>query len=125
MRVYRSDRGGIGIWKLAGVVDRDDALVLLRALEESGERCRGCFILDFENVKHVDYRAFGMLEDGCPDGAHVLLCGLSDYILDIFAFVSRRNIFDVFPDWKRALRYVAVERGKLGPSLAAISAGGK
>lgn len=125
MRVHRSDKGGIGIWKLSGVVDRDDALVLLRALRESEECRRGCFILDFENVKHVDYRAFGVLEEGCPDGACVALCGLSDYILDIFAFVSRRRSFDVFPDWKRALRYIAVERGKLGPSTAALAAGGK
>jgi anti-anti-sigma regulatory factor len=119
MRVYRSDKGGIGIWKLAGVVDRDDALVLLRTLQETETCRRGCFILDFENVVHVDFRAFGVLEDGCPDGACVLLCGLSDYILDIFAFVSRRRIFDVFPDWKKALRYIAAERGKLGPSPAA------
>ncbi len=125
MKVYRSDKGGIGIWKLAGVVERDDALVLLRTLREAGSGSRGCFIIDFENVRHVDYRAFSALEEGCPDGTCVLLSGLSDYVLDIFAFVSRRNIFDVFPDWRKALRYLSVERGKLGPSLAAHAAGGK
>jgi hypothetical protein len=125
MRIYRTDKGGIGIWKLSGVVDRDDALMLLHSLTESKESNHGCFILDFENVKHVDYRAFNVLEDGYPEGARVLLSGFSDYVLDIFAFVTKRNIFSVYPDWKKALRYLVVERGKLGPALAAGSASGK
>ncbi len=125
MKIYRSDKGGIGLWKLSGVVGKDDALMLLSTLKESRESNRGCFILDFENVRHVDYRAFNVLEDGYPDGARVLLSGLSDYVLDIFAFVTKRNVISVYPDWKKALRYLVVERGKLGHSFAAGSAAGK
>jgi len=125
MKIYRSDKGGIGLWKLSGVVGKDDALMLLSTLKESKESNRGCFILDFENVRHVDYRAFNVLEDGYPDGARVLLSGLSDYVLDIFAFVTKRNVISVYPDWKKALRHLVVERGKLGHSFAAGSAAGK
>jgi hypothetical protein len=125
MKVYRTDKGGIGIWKLAGVVDRDDARVLLRTLRETDDSARGCFIIDFENVQHVDYRVFGLLEEGCPEGACVLLSGLSDYLLDIFAFVTRKHVLAVYPDWKKALRHFIVERGKLAHSLAAGAAGGK
>ena len=123
MKVYRSDKGGIGIWKLSGIVDRDDAQFLVRNLWESNGSSRGCVIIDFENVKHVDYRAFNVLEDGYPEGAKVLVSGLSDYILGIFAFVTKRNIISVFPDWKKAFRYLTVERGKLGSPVAAGSAG--
>ena len=123
MKVYRSDKGGIGLWKLSGVVGRDDAVMLLSSLRESGDSNRGCFILDFENVKHVDYRAFNVLEDGYPEGERVLLSGLSDYVLGIFAFVTRRNVIPVYPDWRRALRYLVVERGKLGTPVPAAPAG--
>jgi len=123
LKIYRSDRGGIGIWKLSGVVGKDDAQVLVRSLRESEGASRGCVIIDFENVKHVDYRAFNVLEDGYPEGAKVLVSGLSDYVLGIFAFVTKRNIISVYPDWKKALRYLTVERGKLGSPVAAGSAG--
>jgi len=123
MKVYRSDKGGIGLWKLSGVVGRDDAVMLLSSLRESGDSNRGCFILDFENVKHVDYRAFNVLEDGYPEGERVLLSGLSDYVLGIFAFVTRGNVIPVYPDWRRALRYLVVERGKLGTPFPAAPAG--
>jgi len=123
MKVYRSDKGGIGLWKLSGVVERDDAVMLLSSLKEAKDSNRGCFILDFENVKHVDYRAFNILEDGYPEGARVLLSGLSDYILDIFAFVTKGNVIPVYPDWRKAFRYLVVERGKLGTAIPAGSAG--
>jgi hypothetical protein len=123
MKIYRSDRGGIGLWKLSGIVERDDALALLSSLKESSDLNRGCFILDFENVKHVDYRAFNVLEDGYPEGARVLLSGLSDYVLGIFAFVTRGNVIPVYPDWRRAFRYLVVERGKLGRPVPAAPTG--
>lgn len=125
MRIHRTDKGGIDVWKLSGVVDRDDALVLLRTLTESREASRGCYIIDFSNVRHVDYRAFGILEEGYPEGARVLLSGLSDYVLGIFAFVATRRRFDVYPDWRKALRHLVVERGKLAFPLAAGAHGGK
>jgi hypothetical protein len=119
MKVYRSDKGGIGLWKLSGTVGRDDAVMLLGSLRASRDSSRACFILDFENVRHVDYRAFSVLEDGCPEGSRVLLSGLSDYVLDIFAFVTKGNVLSVYADWRKALRYLAVERGKLGPAASA------
>ena len=122
MKIYRSDKGGIGLWRLSGVVGRDDAVMLLSSLRELSESNRGCYILDFENVKHVDYRAFNVLEDGYPEGERVLLSGLSDYVLGIFAFVTRRNVIPVYPDWRRALRYLVVERGKLGNPIPTVSA---
>lgn len=123
MKIYRSDKGGIGLWKLSGVVEREDAVMLLSSLKESSDSNRGCFILDFENVRHVDFRAFNVLEDGYPEGARVLLSGLSDYILGIFAFVTKGNIIPVYPDWRKAFRYLAVERGKLGRAIPATSTG--
>jgi hypothetical protein len=123
MKIYRSDRGGIGLWKLAGTVGRDDAVMLLSSLKEPRESSRGCYILDFEKVKHVDYRAFNILEDGYPAGARVILSGFSDYVLDIFAFVTRGDVIPVYPDWRKALRHFAVERGKLGAPIPADSTG--
>jgi hypothetical protein len=123
MKIYRSDKGGIGLWKLSGVVGRDDAVMLLSSLKDSQESSRGCFILDFEKVNHVDYRAFNILEDGFPAGARVILSGFSDYVLNIFAFVTRGNVIPVYPDWRKALRYLVVERGKLGLPIPANSTG--
>ena len=123
MKIYQSDKGGIGLWKLSGVVEREDAEMLLSSLKGTKDSNRGCFILDFENVEHVDFRAFNVLEDGYPEGERVLVSGLSDYVLGIFAFVTKRNVIPVYPDWRKALRYLVVERGKLGTPIPAASAG--
>jgi len=123
MKIYQSDKGGIGLWKLSGVVEREDAEMLLSSLKGTKDSNRGCFILDFENVEHVDFRAFNVLEDGYPEGERVLVSGLSDYVLGIFAFVTKRNVIPVYPDWRKALRYLVVERGKLGTPTPAAPAG--
>ncbi len=123
MKIYRSDKGGIGLWKLSGTVGRDDAVMLLGSLNDSRESNRGCFILDFEKVNHVDYRAFTILEDGYPDGERVIMSGFNDYVLDIFAFVTRGDVIPVYPDWRKALRHLVVERGKLGLPIPSGSAG--
>lgn len=123
MKIFRSDKGGIGLWKLSGVVAREDAEKLLSSLKGSRESNRGCFIIDFERVEHVDFRAFAVLEEGYPEGRRVLVSGLSDYVLGIFAFVTKRNVIPVYPDWRKALRYLTVERGKLGTPIRAGAAG--
>ena len=113
MRLYRIDKGGIDIWRLSGVVGPGDARVLVRNLKESGRFYRGCHVLDFENVVHVDYRAFGILEHLIPDTAKVVISGLSDYLLDIFALVREGDCIPVYPDWRRALDFLLIEYGKL------------
>ena len=123
MKIYQSDKGGIGLWKLSGVVEREDVEMLLSSLKGSRDSNHGCFILDFENVEHVDFRAFNVLEDGYPEGERVLVSGLSDYVLGIFAFVTKRNVIPVYPDWRKALRYLVVERGKLGTPMPAAPTG--
>jgi hypothetical protein len=125
MKAYHTDRDGIGIWRLSGVIRCDDARNLLRSLRESRGSGRGCFIIDFEKVDHVDYRAFRVLEDGCPTGMKVLLSGMNDYVLDIFAFAKRKDIISIYPDWKKAFRHLIVERGKIGASVVTDSVGNK
>lgn len=125
MKIYRSDKRGIGLWKLSGTIGRDDAFMLLSSLRDSQESSRGCFILDFEKVKHVDYRAFNILENGYPAGARVILSGFSDYVLDIFAFVTKRDTIPVYADWRKALRHLVVERGKIGTPIPVGSTGSK
>lgn len=118
MKVYRTDRGGIEVLRLSGIVGKDDAGLLLNSLRGSEECARGCFVLDFENVEHVDYRIFRLLEDLCSEGAKVFLSGLSDYLLDILAFVSCDRCLPVYPDWKKALHHIVAERGKLDVSFS-------
>jgi hypothetical protein len=110
MKAYHTDKDGIGIWRLSGVVDLGDVLTLLRSLNK---RENGCFIIDFEGVDHIDYRAFKVLEEECPKGAKLLYSGLNDYILDIYAFVHHSNNISIYPDVQRALSYLTVVRGKL------------
>ena len=110
MKAYHTDRDGIGIWRLSGAVGIADALTLLRSLDK---RENGCFIIAFERVDHVDYRAFELLEEQRPRGAKLLYSGLNDYVLDIFAFVRDSREVTVYPDVKRALSYLTVERGKI------------
>jgi hypothetical protein len=112
MKAYHTDKEGIGIWRLSGVVSPDDAVTLLKSL---GRRENGCFIIDFERVEHINYVAFEILESGAPKDAMVLYSGLSDYILDIFAFVRRTDAISVYPDLQRALNYLVSERGKIHP----------
>ena len=110
MKAYHTDKEGIGIWRLSGVVSSADAFTLLRSLG-GGEN--GCFIIDFEKVDHINYTAFEILENGAPKGAKVLYSGLSDYVLNIFAFARRSELIPVYPDLQKALNYLVVERGKI------------
>lgn len=110
MKAYHTDKDGIGIWRLSGVVGIADALTLLRSLDKQQN---GCFIIDFERVDHVDYRAFELLEERRPRNAKLLYSGLNDYVLDIFAFAGDPLGATIYPDVKRALSHLAVERGKI------------
>ena len=110
MKAYHTDKEGIGIWRLSGVVSPADALTLLRSLG-GGEN--GCFIIDFENVDHINYTAFEILESGAPKGSKLLFSGLSDYVLDILAFVRRSDTIPVYADLEKAIEYLVVERGKI------------
>ena len=58
--------------------------------------------------------AFELLEERRPSGSKLLYSGLSDYVLDIYAFVRDSRGIAVYPDVQRALSYLTVERGKIG-----------
>lgn len=120
MRIYRTDREGIAVFRISGIVERKDAAMLLQFLGHSPGSSKGSFILDFQGVEHVDYHVFEMFEEWFSGGSGVLLSGLSDYILDIFAFVNKKNVIPIFSDWRKALHFLIVERGKMG-APAAIS----
>ena len=109
MRAYLTDRDGVGIMRLHGVVGAEDAHRLMGSIRVRGG---GCFILDFEHVEHVDYKAFHLLA-ASPRGIQLLISGLSDYLIDIFAFAGRRRALPVYPNWRNAFRYLMAERGKL------------
>ncbi|HSG27546.1 MAG TPA: hypothetical protein VLA34_03625, partial [Candidatus Krumholzibacterium sp.] len=53
----------------------------------------------------------------------VVMSGLSDYVLDIFAFVRRDNVIPIFSDWRKALHFLMTERGKVGAPAALAMAG--
>lgn len=113
MRIYRSERDGVAVWRLSGAVERAGAVRIVRMMKGRGKRLRGCHVLDFTGVVHVDYRAFRALEDCIPADAEVLLSGLNDYVLDIFAFACRKRHLTVYADWKVALQHIRLDRGKM------------
>jgi hypothetical protein len=125
MKIYRSDMYGIDVWRLSGVIEMDDTRKLARTIVESDLLGQGCMIIDFENVDHIDYRALQLLESWLPNNADILLSGLNDYLLDIFAFIKKRNVPPIYPDWRKALHYLMTERGKVRAATAAVAAGNK
>ncbi len=122
MRIYRTDTEGIAVFRITGNVREDEAFMLLQFIgRESGE-FRGSVILDFQGVDHVDYHVFELFEKWFSGRSGVVLSGLSDYLLDIFAFVHRKNVIPIFPDWRKALYFLMTERGKVGsPAAFAIA----
>jgi ABC-type transporter Mla MlaB component len=115
MRVYRTDREGVQVLRLSGEIDRADAEMLSSRL---GGRIGGCCILDFAGVRHVDYRAFGILERLTHQNHGVIFSGFSDYLLSILVFVSDMEMAPIFSTWRTALRWLQAERGKLGAGAA-------
>ncbi|MDD3642144.1 MAG: hypothetical protein PHQ19_01585 [Candidatus Krumholzibacteria bacterium] len=115
MRVYRTDREGVQVLRLSGEIDRTDAEMLVDRL---GGGVGGCWILDFAGVPHADYRALGILERLTRQNPGVIFSGFSDYLLSILVFVSDMKMAPVFSTWRTALRYLLVERGKLGAPAA-------
>lgn len=115
MRVYRTDREGVEVLRLSGEIGRSDAEMLARRI---GGGAGGCCILDFAGVPHVDYRALGVLERLTRQNPGVIFSGFSDYLLSILVFVSDMKMTPVFTTWRTALRYLLIERGKLGAGAA-------
>ncbi|MCU0638423.1 MAG: hypothetical protein MUF59_00910 [Candidatus Krumholzibacteria bacterium] len=124
MRIYRTEMDGVAVLRISGVVRREDALMLLQSIGQSPASVRGSFILDFQGVEHVDYHVFVLFEEWFSSSPGVVMSGLSDYLLDIFAFVQRRNAIPIYPDWRKALNYLVVQRARLGePLIAGMTAG--
>jgi hypothetical protein len=115
------ERDGVGVWRLSGVVDRDDAYALIRSLRQSGELGAGCFVLDFEHVVHIDYSVIELITGWFPAETNAVFSGLSDDALEIFAFVTKEGNLPIYPDWRKALRSLLAERGKLHKPAAAGS----
>ena len=113
MKVYRTDKDGVTVWRLSGVMARSDALNLIRSMKGSGKRLCGCHVLDFTDVAHVEYQAFQVLENRIPAGSAIVLSGLGDYVLDIFAFSRNRSHLAVYNNWREALRHIKFDRGKM------------
>ncbi len=114
VRIHRTDRDGIEIMRLSGTIGEADAELLAGHVDSAIPGGGRCCILDFAGVGHVDYRVFEKLEKLIAGSPGVIFSGFSDYLLSIFAFVSSGKMAPVFSDWRRAFRYLKVERGKLG-----------
>ncbi|MBN1163622.1 MAG: STAS domain-containing protein [Candidatus Krumholzibacteriota bacterium] len=119
MRVYRTTREGVGILRISGRMDGHDARMLLRSLKETTDSCRGCYILDFQGVESVDYKVFEILDQWFQDGTKVMLSGMNDYLMNVFSFLRKKNMYSVFPNWRKALGHLIAHRGKMGYSTAA------
>ncbi len=113
MRVYRTDRDGIEVLRISGVIDSSDAEMLISHIGSAPASSGGCCILDFAGVRHADYRLFQSLDQLIGKSPGVIFSGFNDYLLSIFAFVSKTKMTPVFSDWRKAFRYLKVERGKL------------
>ncbi len=118
MRVYRTERDGIEVLRISGIIDSSDAETLVGHIGSASTASGGCCILDFAGVRHTDYRVFQSLERLIGRSPGVIFSGFNDYLLSIFAFVSSTKMAPVFSDWRKALRYLKVERGKLGVPAA-------
>jgi hypothetical protein len=128
MRVYRTRRDGIDVLRISGIIESGDADMLVSHIGSASARAAGscgCCILDFAGVRHADHRVFSTLERLVGKGSGVIFSGFNDYLLSIFAFVSSTKMAPVFSDWRKAFRYLKVERGKLGvPATGRTEAAG-
>ncbi len=118
MRIYRTEQHGVSIFRLSGVVEQTDALMLLQFLGHTPGFSCGYYILDFQGVEHVDYHVFEIFEDWFTESPNVVLSGLNDYLLDIFAFVHGKNMIPIFSDWRKAFGYMMAEYGELLPLVS-------
>lgn len=119
-KVYISNRNGIAIVRLSGVVGKDEIVSLIESISDSSGGISGCLVVDFEKVTHIDFKAFQYLEEVLPSGSRVSLSGLSDYLLDIFSFVSNKRQIPIYPDWKKALNFLAANRGKMAEPVRTV-----
>ncbi|MBN2072070.1 MAG: hypothetical protein JW814_11505 [Candidatus Krumholzibacteriota bacterium] len=118
MRVYRTECEGVSILRLSGEVRSEEARMLLDFIEETTSSRQEGYILDFQGVEHVNYHVFELFEEWFSVHPDVLISGLSDYILDILAFVRKGDTIPVFSDWRTAFRCLKAGSRRLSPSGA-------
>jgi len=121
MKVYISERNGIAVVRLSGEVGVSDINSLLDSIGGKEEGISGCLILDFEEVAHINYRAFQLLEDALPANSKVILSGLNNYILDIFSFVRKKGNIPVYSNWRKALSFLTAVRGKIAEPSTGVA----
>jgi hypothetical protein len=114
MRIYRSEREGIEVLRISGVVGSEDAETISSRISPSAPEGGRCCILDFAGATHADFRAFEILERIAGTNPGVIFSGFNNYLLCIFAFVGNSKMTPVFSDWRKAFRYLKAEKGKLG-----------
>jgi hypothetical protein len=125
MRIYRTDRDGIEVLRISGVVGKEEADMIASHLFSVDKGPEKCCILDFSGVRHVESKVFKILSEISSHNAGVIFSGLSEYLLDILVFTSDTQITPVFSSWRKAFKYLMAERGKLGVYAAVGAAGNK
>ena len=113
MKVYISNRNGIAVIRLSGVVGKEEVVSLVESISDSTGKISGCLIVDFEEVTHINFRAFQYLEKVLPSDSKVIFSGMNDYLLDIFSFVSGNREIPIYPDWRKALGFLTAVRGRM------------
>ncbi len=121
MKVYISNKNGIAVIRLSGVVGREEIVSLIESISDSRGNISGCLVVDFEGVTHINYKAFQYLEKALPSGPRVSFSGLNDYLLDIFSFVSGNREIPIYPDWRKALSFLTAVRGKMAEPVQSIA----
>ncbi len=100
---------------LEGELDRDELADVCRMLRRLGDDGHPDVVVNFEGVRHVDYRGVNALvrqaEELRAQGGDLKLAGLSPYLHAIFRSAGAHDAFDYFAEADEAVR--SFERGAM------------
>ena len=102
MDLVWSDSSGCHILEVTGNLDSNTAPEMSQSLEQRLQEQAKDLVIDFSNVDYISSAGLRVIIKAnhilTADNNKVILCGLKDYVREVFDMAGLSNIFDIRQD---------------------------
>jgi anti-sigma B factor antagonist len=110
MQLHEIEHPGAAVFQVKGRLDAATVAELERKVLQSLDRGVRHLVMDFSELEYINSAGLRVLVMSYqrlnPSGGQVVICGVRDYIAEIFDISGYDRIFAMCPDMEMALREV-------------------
>lgn len=110
MHLHEIEHPSAAVFQVKGRIDASSTPELEKRVLHGLERGVRHLVLDFSELEYINSAGLRVLvmsyQRLSPLGGRVIICGVRDYIAEIFDISGYNRIFSMHPDMDRALREI-------------------